>query len=251
MNKELTSENYWSKYWKSKPQIDESKIEKDFLFHDVLEKYVPRKQDMSFLEIGGYPGMWAVYFAKFWSAKSSLIDRYADRDVIQALSNKNGVESIDVIEGDVFKLRPASKFDVVMSAGFIEHFSDVSSVVDKHIEYLKPDGTLVLTVPNFLGLNGRLQKILDQETYDTHFLETMYDYKLKKIISDKNMDIQYISYYGKFGVWLEDINKKPRWLRRSIYLTNIIGKFVVRFESKIFSPYLVMVAKKSDRRSFL
>ena len=99
MNKELTSESYWSRYWKNKPKIDGSIIEKNFLFHDVLETYVPRKQDISFLEIGGYPGMWAIYFAKFWSAKSSLLDRYVDRDVIRALSDTNGVENIDVIEG--------------------------------------------------------------------------------------------------------------------------------------------------------
>jgi SAM-dependent methyltransferase len=244
MNKELTSESYWSKYWKSKPKIDESTVGEDFLFHDVLEKYVPKKQDMSFLEVGGYPGMWAIYFAKFYSAKSSLLDRYADRNVIQALSKKNFVENIDVIEGDVFKLNPARKFDVVMSAGFIEHFSDVSGVVDKHIEYLKADGTLILTVPNFLGLNGLLQKMVDRETYETHFLETMYDNKLKKIVGDKNMEVIFISYYGKFCLWLEDINNKPRWLRRSIYLANVIGKFIARFESRLFSPYLVIVAKK-------
>lgn len=244
MNKELTSESYWSKYWKKKPKIDGSIIGKDFLFHDVLETYVPKKQDISFLEIGGYPGKWAIYFAKFWSAKSSLLDRYIDHDVIRALSDINGVENIDVIEGDVFKLRSARKFDVVMSAGFIEHFSDVSSVVDKHIQYLKADGTLILTVPNFLGLNGLLQKTFDRDTYDTHFLETMHDDKLKKIVSEKNMEVQHVSYYGRFGVWLEDINNKPRWVRRLVYLTNIIGKFMARFESRVFSPYLVMVAKK-------
>ena len=244
MNQELTNESYWSKYWKSKPAIDESIIGKDFLFHDILEKYVPRKKEMSFLEIGGFPGMWAIYFAKFWSAKSSLLDRYADRDVIQSLSKKNGIESIDVIEGDIFKLSITKKFDVVMSVGFIEHFSDVSVVVDKHIEYMKEDGTLILTVPNFLGLNGRLQKILDRETYDTHFLDTMYDNNLTQVVIKKNIEIQHINYYGNFGVWLEDINNKPKWLRRSIYLTNIIGKFIVRFESRIFSPYLVMVAKR-------
>jgi hypothetical protein len=28
-----------------------------------------------------------------------------------------------------------------------------------------------------------------------------------------------------------------------VYLTNIIGRFLVRFESRIFSPYLIVVAK--------
>ena len=60
------------------------------------------------------------------------------------------------------------------------------------------------------------------------------------------MEVKYISYYGKFGIWLEDINNKPRWLRRSVYLTNIIGKFIARFESRMFSPYLVIIAKNND-----
>jgi hypothetical protein len=44
-------------------------------------------------------------------------------------------------------------------------------------------------------------------------------------------------------VWLEDISNKPRWVRRLVYLTNIIGKLLVRFESRMFSPYLILIAK--------
>ena len=243
MNKELTSKKYWSKYWKSKPKIDGLIIEKDFLFHDVLNKYVPKKQKINFLEIGGFPGQWAIFFAKYWGADCTLLDRYIDQETIEVLSRDNEVKNINVIEGDLFDLSVNRKFDVVMSAGFIEHFSDVAGVIDKHIDYLEPDGTLILTVPNLLGLNGLLQKIVDRETYDTHFLETMYDQNLKKIVSSRNLDIQYISYHSKFGVWLEDISNKPRWVRRLVYLTNIIGKLLVRFESRMFSPYLILIAK--------
>jgi 2-polyprenyl-3-methyl-5-hydroxy-6-metoxy-1,4-benzoquinol methylase len=243
MNEELTSKKYWSKYWKTKPKIEGLIIEKDFLFHDVLSKYVPKKQKINFLEIGGFPGQWAIFFAKYWGANSTLLDRYIDREVIQALSTTNAVKNINIIEGDVFDLSVNEKFDVVMSAGFIEHFSDVNSVIDKHIDYLEPNGTLILSVPNLLGLNGLLQKIIDKETYDTHFLETMDDQNLKRIVSSKNLDIEYINYYGKFCLWLEDVDDKPRWIRRLVYLTNIIGRFLVRFESRIFSPYLIVVAK--------
>jgi len=246
MNKELTSKKYWYEYWKGKPKIDSSIIAKDFLFHEVLNKYVPKKEKITFLEIGGYPGKWAIFFAKYWSANSTLLDRYIDREVIQALSKTNAVENINIIEGDVFDLSVDKKFDVVMSAGFIEHFSDVPSVVDKHVDYLKPNGILIMSVPNLLGLNGLLQKVVDRETYDTHFLETMNDQKLKEIVSSRGLDIEYISYHSKFGVWLEDINNKPRWVRRLVYLINIIGKFLVRFESRVFSPYLIVVAKNKN-----
>ena len=243
MNEELTSKKYWSKYWKTKPKIEGLIIEKDFLFHDVLSKYVPKKQKINFLEIGGFPGQWAMFFAKYWGANSTLLDRYIDREVIQALSTTNAVKNINIIEGDVFDLSVNEKFDVVMSAGFIEHFSNVNSVIDKHIDYLEPNGILILSVPNLLGLNGLLQKIIDKETYDTHFLETMDDQNLKRIVSGKNLDIEYINYYGKFCLWLEDVDDKPRWIRRLVYLTNIVGRFLVRFESRMFSPYLIVVAK--------
>ena len=243
MNEELTSKKYWSKYWKTKPKIEGLIIEKDFLFHDVLSKYVPKKQKINFLEIGGFPGQWAIFFAKYWGANSTLLDRYIDREVIQALSTTNAVKNINIIEGDVFDLSVNEKFDVVMSAGFIEHFSNVNSVIDKHIDYLEPNGILILSVPNLLGLNGLLQKIIDKETYDTHFLETMDDQNLKRIVSGKNLDIEYINYYGKFCLWLEDVDDKPRLIRRLVYLTNIVGRFLVRFESRMFSPYLIVVAK--------
>ncbi len=243
MNEELTIKKYWSKYWKTKPKIEGLIIEKDFLFHDVLSKYVPKKQKINFLEIGGFPGQWAIFFAKYWGANSTLLDRYIDRELIQALSTTNAVKNINIIEGDVFDLSVNEKFDVVMSAGFIEHFSNVNSVIDKHIDYLEPNGILILSVPNLLGLNGLLQKIIDKETYDTHFLETMDDQNLKRIVSGKNLDIEYINYYGKFCLWLEDVDDKPRWIRRLVYLTNIVGRFLVRFESRMFSPYLIVVAK--------
>jgi len=135
MNEELTSKKYWSKYWKTKPKIEGLIIEKDFLFHDVLSKYVPKKQKINFLEIGGFPGQWAIFFAKYWGANSTLLDRYIDREVIQALSTTNAVKNINIIEGDVFDLSVNEKFDVVMPAGFIEHFSNVNSAIDKHIYY--------------------------------------------------------------------------------------------------------------------
>jgi SAM-dependent methyltransferase len=243
MSNELTSKKYWSNYWQSKPKIDGSIIERDFLFHDVIAKYVPQKEGETFLEIGGFPGQWAIFFSKYRFAKSTLLDRYIDRETIKALSKSNDVSDVGVIEGDLFDLPVSKKYDVVMSAGFIEHFSDVSNVVGKHIEYLEENGFLVLSVPNLLGLNGMVQKIVDRETYDTHYLESMCKKNLEKIILSKNLSIEYINYHGKFGVWLEDINNKPRWLRRMIYVTNLIGRFLIRFESRAFSPYLIAVAR--------
>ena len=49
-------------------------------------------------------------------------------------------------------------FDVVMSRGFIEHFDEPSSVVDRHLDLLKPGGLLVVSIPNLRGVNGLLTR---------------------------------------------------------------------------------------------
>jgi len=246
MVKELTNKKFWSEYWMKKNKIDCSIIPETFLFHDVLNEYVPKTKKIKFLEIGGYPGQWAIFFAKYWRADSTLLDRYVDMKVIKSLSKVNDVENINVIEGDVFDLAVETKFDVVMSAGFIEHFSDVNSVVDRHVQFLKPNGTLVLTVPNLLGLNGLLQKTFDKKNYEIHYLETMCEQNLEKIIKSQNLEIVYIGYYGKFGLWLEDIMNKPKWLRLLVRLSDKLGRILVRFNSKIFSPHLVVIARNKN-----
>jgi 2-polyprenyl-3-methyl-5-hydroxy-6-metoxy-1,4-benzoquinol methylase len=47
-----------------------------------------------------------------------------------------------------FGLTPREAFDVVLSGGFIEHFTDVAAIVQKHLQLLKPGGRLVVMIPN-------------------------------------------------------------------------------------------------------
>lgn len=243
MKNEITTSDYWAEYWKTKKSLETVEIGANFLFSDIINEYVPKTRHFSFIEIGGFPGYWAVFFAKYFNAQATLIDRYIDKHIVKQISLANDSPDISVIEGDIFELQNSKKFDVVMSVGLIEHFFDVSAVIDMHIKYLEKNGILIIVVPNFLGANGLLQKIIDKPTYDTHYLEVMNDKKLRNIIKDKHMEIKHLSYYGKFGFWLEDIANKPRWLRRTVYIVNVIGKLIFRFETRMFSPYLVLVAQ--------
>ncbi len=64
----------------------------------------------------------------------------------------------------------AGSFDVVYSAGVIEHFEDPSRIVRIHAELLKPGGLALITVPNLRGIYGRLAS---EETLAIHNLDIM------------------------------------------------------------------------------
>jgi len=56
---------------------------------------------------------------------------------------------------DLFQssLAPES-FDLVYSAGLVEHFDDTRAAVKEHFRLTKPGGRLVIIVPNFQGARG-------------------------------------------------------------------------------------------------
>jgi 2-polyprenyl-3-methyl-5-hydroxy-6-metoxy-1,4-benzoquinol methylase len=59
-------------------------------------------------------------------------------------------------------------FDVVVSFGVVEHFTDTGSTIGKFSEFLRPGGLLLTVVPNIGGLVGLSQRLLNQQVYDTH-----------------------------------------------------------------------------------
>jgi 2-polyprenyl-3-methyl-5-hydroxy-6-metoxy-1,4-benzoquinol methylase len=76
--------------------------------------------------------------------------------------------------GDVFQVELPQQYDVVMSAGVIEHFVDPLSIVQHHVRLCKPGGVVVVTVPHlrtpvFLPLLRRF----DPETLAVHNLQTV------------------------------------------------------------------------------
>jgi len=60
------------------------------------------------------------------------------------------------------------RFDVVVSFGLIEHFSDSTAIVAALSRLIKPGGLIFTNVPNMYGMTGLAQKILDKDVYDIH-----------------------------------------------------------------------------------
>jgi 2-polyprenyl-3-methyl-5-hydroxy-6-metoxy-1,4-benzoquinol methylase len=57
--------------------------------------------------------------------------------------------------------------------GLIEHFNDTKFIIGEHLKFLKPGGTLFITLPNFKSVNGWVQRSFDKENYDKHNINSM------------------------------------------------------------------------------
>jgi SAM-dependent methyltransferase len=245
----ITTREFWKDYWQNRPDLLQVIVPRDLTFSDILEKYLPKGEQFSFLEIGGFPGKYSVFFAKYFGYQVSLIDYYLDADVVDTLSRHNQLDrDIQKIEADLFLYNGAARYDIVFSAGFIEHFIDTRSVIDKHWHLLKDDGYLAIALPNFRGLNGLIQLLFDRENLRAHNLSSMSPRYLRSIVVELGMEIIYCDYYGNTCVWLEKASERPHVLRSGLKAVNALGRRI-RLKSHFTSPFILLIARKRQSRN--
>lgn len=244
----LTDRQFWTNYWESKPDLA-IQIDKNYLFHQQLEEIVKTNNVQTAIELGGFPGYYSMFLHKYLGVRTTLFDYFIHPDILRKVLNKNGLDEseIPVIENDVFQYHPEQKYDLVLSCGLIEHFKDTKDIIERHLQFLKPGGTLFITLPNFRSVNGWVQKTFDRDNYDKHYIECMDTKYLATILEELGMKSIKSSYFGRYSVWLENKDQKSGITKAFIKSIWFIGKVVTKllpFESKFLSPYIVLEARK-------
>ena len=154
----LTGQAYWDEYWEKVDVPQEVRKGKKSLYLNeiltVFDTYLPRNESWSILEIGGAPGQYLAYMHRNFGYHVSCLD-YSKRGCEKTRKNFELLQiPADVYEADLFhKELLLPSFDIVYSLGFIEHFVNLDHVVERHLDFLKPGGFLVVGTPNFLGIN--------------------------------------------------------------------------------------------------
>lgn len=123
---------------------------------------------------------------------------------------------------DLFQssLRPDA-IDLVYSSGLIEHFDDTPAVVAEHLRLVKPGGQLVLIVPNFEGLQGRIWKRLARPLWDRH--RVFGPEYLAGILKDLQLHSIESGYLGSFFIHIgtgDDwtvVKAWPRWQQKLVH----------------------------------
>lgn len=240
MNEKLTDRKHWEQYWKN---YEYEKIPKKVVYGKFLQRLQGKNK---FIEIGGFPGINAAYFYKNGFHNVTILDFYTDNKIVNKLEAHNDIPeaTIECIEADFFDFQSEKLYDIVFSVGFIEHFDDTKDVIERHVWLLSANGSVLIILPNFRGLNGLVQYLFDRKNFKVHNLNSMKINNLQQICRDLKLQNITVDYSRKPMLWLEP---KPG-------LGNKLGKLLVKIAShslklfpvkcRLLSPYIIIYAEK-------
>ena len=238
MANNLTDRNFWKAYWTNyEYEKIPSKVPFNAFFHRLKNKD-------SFIEIGGFPGIFSAYFYLKGCKEVSLLDFYIDEDIVRGFEKVNNIpeNTIHCIESDFFTFKTRKKYDIVFSFGFIEHFYDTKDVIQRHSDLLADNGRLLIVLPNFRGLNGLVQYIFDRKNFHAHNLNSMKLSLLKEITVDLNLTNISVEYSRKPMLWLEP--KVSTLLIRKLIKVFSYAIKLFPVKCRLLSPYIIIYAEK-------
>jgi len=248
MSNELTDKAFWANYWETKKGLAFT-VPPTYTFHKLLRQAVSENNATSAIELGGFPGYYAIFLKKYLGLKTTLFDFYVHQPVLKEVLQANQLEEKDikVIEGDLFQYQPKEQYDLVLSCGLIEHFNDTKDIIARHLPFLKPGGTLFITLPNFTGVNGWVQRQYDPGNYEKHNISSMNPPLLAEYCKELGLKNVEAYYYGRFSIWLENKAQQTGLVKafiKMLWLTGKIATRIIPVESKRLSPYIVLQAIK-------
>lgn len=255
-----TDEEYWENFWKNVilPSRPNQKITSEKAIMDTLLLHLQKgnKQTTSVLEIGCAPGKWLVYFyenlgylpfgieyvksaADTTIKNLSICDIYADKSTI----NCNDFLSMDHDNSQIH--------DVVMSYGFIEHFSNPEEIINMQMSHLKSGGYLIIGIPKFTGLNKYLAKITDRysgrDILNTHNLQIMNISFFKGLCDKLDLHEIFIGNIGGFEPGLFLAEGLPKYMSATILALNKILhiSFISKKNPDWVSGYILGIYRKN------
>ncbi|MFY9571161.1 MAG: class I SAM-dependent methyltransferase, partial [Blastocatellia bacterium] len=170
---------------------------------------------------------------------------------------ENNIDPHNVIHGDFlsdeFHNRYKGHFDMVISRGFIEHFTDAQGIVAKHLNLLARGGVLIISIPNLRGFNYLLARILNSEVLAMHNLTIMRKQEFTALFDGHEIAPLYCNHYGTFNFGL--FNAQPNSLRQFVLdlciklqtTLNLAFRLLLGdkgAESSFFSPALIYIGVK-------
>lgn len=212
------------------------------------------------LEIGCARSAWLPYFAKEFGFRVFGID-HSEIGCQQALEvlASSGVKG-NVLCADFFSPHESmlEGFDVVVSFGVVEHFDDTTACIRALARFLKRGGMLITSIPNFVGLVGVLQRLLNKAVYNVHVpLRADELWKAQEAACLKVLRCHYFL-SANFGVinWCRGETGSISFLRKNFLLPSLhqIEKAIWTFElvlsplpaNRFLSPYIMSVAERTS-----
>jgi hypothetical protein len=231
----LTTQETWEKYWQNKTPIE---VGEKYAFYDIFQNISSKlKTGSHSIELGGFPGYFSVYLKKYCKLNVTLLDYYYSHSFFSKMLslNKMANDDIEVLKEDIFSYNSVVKYDFVFSCGLIEHFYDLNGILKEHIKFVNEAGIVLIIVPNFLGINGLIQKYFDPQNLSIHNLEAMNLNLIKESLIKLGLAEIDSGYYPSFQVWVEGLQNKG-------FFINIL----IRIMNRVIMPLLsILIGKKN------
>ncbi|NOU13657.1 MAG: class I SAM-dependent methyltransferase [Methylococcaceae bacterium] len=241
MSNEVTSKDYWNKYWSDEVKYPTYDISTGpfYSYHLIFSKYIELvrhrlgKNRLRVIDCGCGEGLILKYLAEQFENLEIWGIEYSDSYYkAKSMGEKLGFD-LHLINGDIFSaLDPEllESFDVVISVGLIEHFEDPSEIMNQMMRMLTKGGSIVTLIPNFNGLFNLLWKLYDSENYAYHV--PIKKHELIQI--HNNLGLVDVNFYTLGTPVLSGINSaiKP-WQKIIRFITsNVNGRILQRIIPK-------------------
>ena len=245
---ELTSKGHWEEAWVAPPQwrLPSSLLVTTRNMQRLLRPAV--RPGMRVIELGCAPGKILAWVAAGLGAHVAGLD-YSERgiDWCRRLFETLRIPA-DLRCEDVFAttFEPRT-FDVVYSAGLIEHFEDPRAIVKAHVTLVKPGGRAIVAIPDYGGIYGWLQRRLDPANLAVHNLRIMSPTALARLAPAELSGTIRTYRAGRLSPWQLSLERRlPSPLGRIAALAlNGVG-LVQPADISPFCPLLVLEISRRD-----
>ncbi len=245
----LTDENYWNDGYTGQ-QFGEAK---EGALIDFLNCHLDSCTLKTCLEIGSFPGSYIPAIGRKGYQLNGIDYNKRNEDDLPKWLRSLGLTVGEFRSGDFFEFIKMNKtrYDLVCSFGFIEHFENYKEVIQSHIDLLKPSGKIIITTPNFSGWMQYIpHKIFDNENLKKHNLKSMNPGEWRKILVSNGFEIKFYGWFGKYEFWV-DLNQKRSKLE--LFMLKNVSRFIFNFnkiikkngkEAKSYSAFCGIVAER-------
>ncbi len=244
----LASEKYWNSGYE---KFNFSPMPRNYPTVQLLYKYFNINHDpanpKSVFEIGIYPGRFIYHFGKLGFVLNGIDQTHYIPRLIEWLQQEN-FKVGDISSGDVAELNGQQhQYDVVFSAGFIEHFPEFEKMILLHARLVKPGGYLYITAPNFGGsVQYRLHKWLDGENLCRHYVPSMDVKKWEAVAGSIGFTVISSGYVGGIDFWVDKQKRNPgqKILLKLVKWLLPLAKKMHLPDRRAYSPECILIAQR-------
>lgn len=246
----LSTKEHWENNWNNTELP--ARFNTDYsnrVISDKIVRCLGATRPKKILEIGGCPGRWSDFFFREYGCQCDIVDY--EENGCKATEENYRLLNIkgDVYCQDIFKhTLPLNSYDLVMSAGLVEHFTEIEPIFTRHLDLAKNGGLLVIGVPNIFDSKSynRVLKMYGKEAIHRRVSRE----ELAKAATQHGLEILYCDYLGVIGFGLmKRLLFKNSVLRRLsgpiFYLLDRLLFIVpIKKEGSQLSPKIYLIARK-------